>query len=274
MSTQVSRTITLYASKGGKKEKVETDATTWGELKILARDLGYDVDKLLCTENVTRKDLVHDAAILPEDPFTLFMRPAQVKSGSRDVSLLAYRDIKAGIKEDIDTYGEIARIHYNRDKNYTVKPTQELRELLGSFVASEVISENLVMEIAEEIVEEEEVEEIVEEEEVLTSLEALETAKDLLFHIEENEASQDVSERIGEILSDIFPGLKASIIANMEKTSDVIEDVVTAEDGETEEELDEEARLAEEVRLEKVAEKARLEKEENEALAKESLDFI
>ena len=113
MSTQTvtSRVITIYATKGAKKAKLETEVTTWGELKSLIKREGYDFDKLHATENINKTDLVNDAAVLPAGEFTVFMRPKQVKSGSRG-SCLSYKEIKSAIKDDFTSFKETLKNDY------------------------------------------------------------------------------------------------------------------------------------------------------------------
>lgn len=282
MSTQATRTITLYATKGGKKEKVETAVTTWKELKKIARDKGYDVDKLLSTENVTRHDLVNDEALLPEGPFTLFMRPKQVKSGAE----LSYKEIRAAIKADIEKHGDEAKYHYNvGGKNYTNKSTDELRALVASFTPSAQLKEETkesTAEVAETVTEEAVSDTPVK---VVTNTDRVEKIKLLLIEIVENASTPDVEERATEILEDYLPGLTAEIEADLDATStnvaDVVESVKTAkeepkesaEDKAKREQAEKEAaeKKAEEERI--AAEKAeaiRLEKEEDERLAQEA----
>lgn len=287
---QAVRTITLYATKGGKKEKVETDVTTWKELRKIAKDAGYDVDKLLSTENVTRHDLVNDEALLPEGPFTLFMRPKQVKSGgyTGELSALVYKEIKTGIKEDLDLYGDVAKAHYNEGKNYTTKSTEELRKLLGSFVAPVTDKSAGTEEASEPVVETatEVIEEVAETTpvKVITNADRVQQIGVLLTDIIGNASSQDVKDRTQEILEDILPGLAAEIDEDKDATTTNIADVVESVK-ESKESAEEEGRRIAREKAEKeetdriAAEKAakaeanRLEKEEDDRLAAEAKMF-
>jgi len=80
----VEREITVYATRGNTMKKITTSVTTWGELKPLVRNAGFDLSSLLAAENITKNDLVNDQAILPTGPFRLFLRPKQTKSGAPD----------------------------------------------------------------------------------------------------------------------------------------------------------------------------------------------
>jgi hypothetical protein len=98
-STQESREITVYATKGGKTTTINTNVTTWGELKPLVRNAGFDLSSLLAAENINKSDLVNDLAVLPTTPFRLFLRPTKTKSGLRDRKQM-FADIKTAIEKD------------------------------------------------------------------------------------------------------------------------------------------------------------------------------
>jgi len=77
------RTITVIATRNGKIKKYETAVSTWGELKSLIQD-DYDLSNLKPTENINKTTLEHRDAMLPQDDFRLFLRPAKTKSGADD----------------------------------------------------------------------------------------------------------------------------------------------------------------------------------------------
>lgn len=129
MSTQNQREITIYATRGGKTEKILTDVTTWGALRPLVRKAGYDVDGLLAAESFTKHDLVNDLALLPVENFRLFLRPKQTKSGAE----MSYKELRASISEFIQRDGDKAKNHFNSGKNYTTKGTEELRSLYNGY---------------------------------------------------------------------------------------------------------------------------------------------
>lgn len=133
MSTQT-RVVTVYSTKGKSKAKITTDVTTWGDLIPLVQKEGYDVKTLHATESINRADLVSTAAILPASDFTLFLRPKQTKSGA-DAATMGYKELRAVIKDAVDTEGDKARDHFNAGgKNYTNKSTDELRELVHDWL--------------------------------------------------------------------------------------------------------------------------------------------
>lgn len=128
MSTQTQREITIYATRGGKMEKIMTDVTTWGELKPLVKKAGYDLYSLLAAESFTKHDLVNDLALLPVENFRLFLRPKRTKSGAE----MSYKELRGAIKDILDG-NEEAKEHFNQGKNYTTKGTEELRSLYNSY---------------------------------------------------------------------------------------------------------------------------------------------
>ena len=132
MSTETQtavREIVAYATKGGKIAKINTDAKTWGELKPLLREEGYDLNSLLAAESINRSDLVNDLAVLPEGPFRVFLRPKQTKSGAD----LPYKEVRAKVQEIIASDGDVAKAHFNEGKNYTTKKGDELNVLVNSY---------------------------------------------------------------------------------------------------------------------------------------------
>ena len=128
--TQIAvREIVAYATKGGKITKINTAVRTWGELKPLLENEGYDLNSLLAAESINRADLVNDLAVLPEGPFRVFLRPKQTKSGAD----LPYKEVRAKVQELIASDGDVAKAHFNEGKNYTTKKGDELNVLLNSY---------------------------------------------------------------------------------------------------------------------------------------------
>jgi len=96
---RVSREITIYATRGNTMKKIMSDAQTWGELKPLVKKEGFDLNSLLAAENITKHDLINDMAVLPNEPFRLFLRPAKTKSGALDRKQL-FAEIKSHIEKN------------------------------------------------------------------------------------------------------------------------------------------------------------------------------
>ena len=151
--TQIAvREIVAYATKGGKIAKINTAVRTWGELKPLLKNEGYDLNSLLAAESINRADLVNDLAVLPEGPFRVFLRPKQTKSGAD----LPYKEVRAKVQELIASDGDVAKAHFNEGKNYTTKKGDELNVLLNSYKGGSGTTSSAKAEPKEEVVKTEE----------------------------------------------------------------------------------------------------------------------
>jgi hypothetical protein len=125
MSTQ--RTVTVFSTAGKRKSKIETDVTTWADLKKLVTKDGYNLDKLLATENITRRDLANEGAILPEGDFTLFLRPTKTKSGGDNYDKLSFKELRAELSDD-----DKSAMSEQYDKNYTRCSGDDIKDYLRS----------------------------------------------------------------------------------------------------------------------------------------------
>ena len=128
------RTITLYTTLG-KLIKIETEATTWGELRPLANEEGVDTTQMRAMENKNKTSLEHDDAVLPEGNFTIFFTKINSKAGAE----MSYKELRANIKELVDT--QDAAEHFNEGRNYTNKSKKDLQELYDSYSAQETEEE-------------------------------------------------------------------------------------------------------------------------------------
>lgn len=122
----MSRTITLFSTRGGRK-RITTNAATWGEIKAEVEG-DYDLSNLQATENKTMTTLTHPEAMLPEGDFTIFLRPVKTKSGL-DVEGLGFRELRALVSDDaVKNY-----LNNYSNKNWTQLSTTELKEALASY---------------------------------------------------------------------------------------------------------------------------------------------
>lgn len=136
--------VTVYSTKGQQKYEHVSSATTWGALKEELFGL-FDFNSLNATENITRRDLTVDSATLPEQDFTLFLRPRDTKSGA----WLSYKTVKDIIKND-KALQEKIKTAYATD--YTHLSTGQMNEALERFGSpKEVVSEDYKEEAEEEI---------------------------------------------------------------------------------------------------------------------------
>ena len=115
------RKIIIFSTRGSQKRVHESNVTTWGELKEELANL-YDFNSLQATENINRTDLVNDTAKLPEQDFTLFLRPRETKSGT-----LSYKDARDIVKNSPELKSYIKRVY---GKDYTHASTEQLNEAI------------------------------------------------------------------------------------------------------------------------------------------------
>tara|TARA_R110000823_G_scaffold97346_4_gene211526 strand:+ start:496 stop:723 length:228 start_codon:yes stop_codon:yes gene_type:complete len=73
------RKITIVSTQANERQDIQSDATTWGQLRTEVPHLISNDMKATVRE--TRVDLVHEDAMLPEGEFVLFLFPEKVKSG-------------------------------------------------------------------------------------------------------------------------------------------------------------------------------------------------
>lgn len=125
------REITVVATKGGRIEKINTNVSTWGELRALIQD-NYDLQNLKAVENINKTTLEHIDAVLPEGNFRLFLRPSKTKSGasSPDFSSMSFAEMKEFIKANEDAKSYLNETAKLSGRNWTQLKTEERREAL------------------------------------------------------------------------------------------------------------------------------------------------
>ena len=116
--------VTVYSTKGQQKYEHETSATNWGVLKSELNGV-FDFESLNATENITRRDLTVDTALLPTEDFILFLRPKTTKSG-----VYTYKEAKATVKADKNIQEYIKQAYAT---DYTHLSTAQLNEAIGRF---------------------------------------------------------------------------------------------------------------------------------------------
>lgn len=255
---QEERVVILYATRGSKKEKITTAVTTWGELKTIAKKAGFEVDKLHCAENVGKHNLVHEDAILPTGPFTVFMTPKETKSGAMD-----RKELFAAIKEFVGNDKERKALFIIDGKNMTQLSTPKLEELYAQHIAGKTSSASTSTK------------EVVKEKPAKK-----ETAKVTKSPIVEVPAGSEVDTIINnilflahgnpEIISEVGK-LKALIGSNTSTTSETSSRTSAVEEAKAELKREQEEKEAKE-RAE-AEERKRIEREEDEALAAEAKKF-
>lgn len=81
------RTITIGSTNRSGVKQIQSEAVTWGQLKMALVDGFGDVGNMRAVIRETRTDLISDEAILPEESFTLLLTPKQIKAGVKDVDV-------------------------------------------------------------------------------------------------------------------------------------------------------------------------------------------
>jgi hypothetical protein len=258
-NTPVSRTITIYATRGNSEPiDIISSAVTWGDFIPEVKKAGYSVDKVLCTESHTRMDLVNKLAILPLVDFTIFIRNKETKSGATELS---YKELRASIAGFMSEDFAAAKAHFG---NYTTKTTVLLRELHASYspvVVEEVVEEQLEM---EEVVETN-VADVVESVAVAvtkrtTNADRVEKISALLVGIVSCTSNEEILERVG-IIEEEIEGLRAAITDDEEETFIQEETPIFDAEAEGKAQAVAEAKAKEEAKMAEEAELSRLAKE-------------
>lgn len=124
--------VTVYSTSGKNNVKIETSATTFGELKPFLREQGFSLDGMKAVVGETKVTLEADAAILPETDFKLFLMPFKTKSGV-DIQGLDRLGVYSEIQRLITRDGDSAKEHFNQHGNYTRTKTSDLKTLLEEY---------------------------------------------------------------------------------------------------------------------------------------------
>ncbi len=77
----MSRIVKVSTSKSDSIKSIDSEATTWGELKDDFDENGIAHTDLKAVVKETKVTLEADGAVLPEGNFTIFMFPSKIKSG-------------------------------------------------------------------------------------------------------------------------------------------------------------------------------------------------
>jgi hypothetical protein len=143
-----SRKITVFSTKGKKRQTIESGADTWGQLKEDLLKEGVDTQGLKSIIGETQLSLESSKAVLPDYDFVLFLSPVKVKSGSCegcgtvDPETMGYKECKSFIKDAIAESTE-AKEHFG---NYTIMSTTQMRALIETWLENN--SEELSVEDA------------------------------------------------------------------------------------------------------------------------------
>lgn len=182
MSTQ-NRVITAFATRGKNKQKIETNVTTWGELKPLLEEAGYNLGSLAATESINRTDLANEGAKLPEGDFVVFLRPVKTKSGGKALADMSWKEMRDSLDDDAKGFlnGFIS------GKSWTQLKTDELRDGLTAYQkksgGSKKASETTNAEV--------------------TNVDRVASINSLLTEIKANSSSEEVFDRVDALLEEL-----------------------------------------------------------------------
>ena len=94
----MARKISIFSTKTNSLTNVESDATTWGELKSQISHLF--AEEMVATVVETKNQLIVSDAILPTGDFKLVLTPSKTKSGQEIIDVAS---AIATLKEKFDT---------------------------------------------------------------------------------------------------------------------------------------------------------------------------
>lgn len=127
--------VTVYSTSGKNNVTIETNATTFGQLKPTLVEHGFNLSGMKAVVGETKVTLEADGVILPTEDFKLFLMPVKTKSGV-DIQSLDRPGIYSEIQRLIEKDGDSARNHFNQHGNYTRTKTIDLKDLLSSYSES------------------------------------------------------------------------------------------------------------------------------------------
>jgi hypothetical protein len=134
------REITIFTTKG-EKIKIQSSATTWGELKSVVENKGFDMNQFKALESVNRTSLESSIAILPTTAFTLFISPIKTKSGV-DYNNMNYNDLR----NQLSPADKIGVAKFNCKVSWTQCSTLDLKNYFNNLTQTpepEAVSEQI-----------------------------------------------------------------------------------------------------------------------------------
>ena len=125
--------VKVFSTQMGEKT-VTTQATTWEELQGDLKKQGISFNKMKAVIGETKLTLEAGGAMLPAQGFTLFLMNKKTKAGmgKKHYASHKYGELRGSIRYILDKDPSAAS-HFNKEKNYTTKGTEVLRDLLGKY---------------------------------------------------------------------------------------------------------------------------------------------
>lgn len=120
------RTITVYSSQGKNNNPIQFTGSTWGELKQVLRQNGYNIDEMTAIESLNRHELSLDNASIAEQDFYLHLHPVETKSGAKATPL----PTKKALIEEIKAVSEGNEEATAFFKGYSKLSAEELNDQL------------------------------------------------------------------------------------------------------------------------------------------------
>lgn len=172
----MNRKIKVYLPKGTQRlQTIETDAETWGALKLVLEAEGIDLNNTKALVGGSQVTLESEDAKLPvgvngadatNGDFTLFLTPVKVKSGA-DWDTMEYPQLRSSIRDIIQDNAGAKDFFNNECKkfdkdNYTHCTVAQLRELLNAWSAIHESPEAL-QEASEELAEQVQANDVIEQ---------------------------------------------------------------------------------------------------------------
>lgn len=137
------RTVTIIATKGGQIKKYQTDATTWGDLRMLIQE-DYSMENLKATENINKTTLEHIDSVLPEGDFRVFLRPSKTKSGGI-YDGRNFKEMRSAIADEGDKAKKFLSA-FRAGKNWTQLTTADLILGMNAYASGGTTSTSAVVE--------------------------------------------------------------------------------------------------------------------------------
>lgn len=125
--------VIVFSTVGATGKEIQTEALNWGELQKQLDREGVKYEGMKAVDGATKVTFEANDASLPEGDLNLFLFPVKTKSGGVDATNMSYGQIRATIKAAFEADKESANAHFNVDKNYTNKSTDQMRQLLATY---------------------------------------------------------------------------------------------------------------------------------------------
>lgn len=125
--------VIVFSTVGATGKEIQTEALNWGELQKQLDREGVKYEGMKAVDGATKVTFEANDASLPEGDLNLFLFPVKTKSGGIDATNMSYGEIRATIKAAFEADKDGANAHFNVDKNYTNKSTDQMRQLLATY---------------------------------------------------------------------------------------------------------------------------------------------